>query len=69
MADIFDQASERETRDRELAIQAVLRASSIGLLTPNGRCYNCQEAVGRHQLFCDSDCSAYHEQRQRARRY
>ena len=41
MADVFDQASEREQMDRELAIKEALRRAQLSVLVPNGRCYNC----------------------------
>lgn len=69
MTDIYDQASERETLDRELAIKEALRTSSANRLHPKGRCYNCEEPVSHGGLFCDADCSADHELRQRAARY
>lgn len=69
MADVFDQASDRETLDRELAIQVALQTSGANRLHPNGHCYNCDEPVTHGGLFCDRDCSADHELRSRARRY
>lgn len=69
MADQFDQASDREILDRELAIKEAIRSSRAGILTPKGRCYNCLEPLTEGGLFCDSDCSADHELRARARRF
>ena len=68
MADVFDQASEREQMDRDLAIKEALRNTKLSMLTPNGRCYNCMEPIAHPKLFCDADCSADHEVRMRARR-
>lgn len=68
MADQFDMASERETRDRELAIKLQL-ASTAPVLRRTGRCHNCDEPLTTGGLFCDADCSADHELRQRAARY
>lgn len=69
MADIFDQASERETRDREYAIKQAVEAASHNRLTPRGICYNCSEPLATGGLFCDRDCSADYEHRMRMRRY
>lgn len=57
MTDIYDQATEREIRDRELAL-ANIRASAgtQPKLTANGKCYNCAETVGDGATFCDADC-------------
>ena len=60
MADIFDQATAREEQDRELALQN-LRYSAKPL--PHGECNNCEAScVG---AFCDSDCRADYETRER----
>lgn len=69
MADVFDQASEREDIDRELAIKATLNRIESSRLAPTGFCHNCQEPLRPAQLFCDADCSADHELRMRAKRY
>lgn len=69
MTDIFDQATDREMRDRELAIKAALATSRAGILNPKGACYNCLEPLPKGGLFCDADCRADHEGRKRSQRF
>lgn len=74
MADQFDQASEREQMDRDLAIKRQLEASatSVRSIKAQGHCLACFEdfaANDNQRLFCDAKCAGDHEQRQRARRY
>lgn len=70
MADIFDQASEREQMDRELAIKNALATSRNSVLKPNGSCHNCGEPLEySHNLFCDSDCGNDYERRLRNKRF
>lgn len=54
MTDVFDQASEREDRDRALAIEAA-RGRADGPY-PCGACYNCGETLQGDMRFCDLDC-------------
>ena len=57
VSDIYDQATDHEMRDRELALQNVRAiAGTMPTLTANGKCYNCAEVVGIGATFCDSDC-------------
>lgn len=63
MTDIYDQAAEREERDRERAIAAA-RASSAALPFV-GACYNCDSIVPDGHRFCDIDCRDDWERRQR----
>lgn len=69
MADVFDQASDREQMDRDAAISATLQRIKATRLHPVGRCHNCDEPLAPSLLFCDADCSADHELRMRAKRY
>lgn len=69
MTDIYDQATDREMADRELAIKAALQRIEAGKLQPRGTCHNCDEPLQPTALFCDADCSADHELRIRAKRY
>lgn len=69
MADIFDQASDREMADREASIKEALRKVKAATLSATGQCHNCLEPLPSGGLFCDRDCSADHEQRMRLRRY
>jgi len=52
MADIYDQATEKEEQERELALAHV--RNKRPLITPCGKCHNCGEQV--EQLFCDVHC-------------
>lgn len=65
MADIFDQASERETIDRELAIASTLQRINASKLPATGACHNCAERLPASELFCDIDCKTDYEKRQR----
>jgi hypothetical protein len=57
MTDIYDQATEREMRDRELALQNVrASAGTMPTLTANGKCYNCDDPLADGLTFCDTDC-------------
>lgn len=52
--DIYDQASEREERDRDAAIDAARRKA--GVLPYVGHCYFCSERLDDGKRFCDADC-------------
>lgn len=54
MTDIYDQATEREEKERELCL-ALARSNNQKLL-PKGECFNCSEALAPPCLFCDVDC-------------
>lgn len=54
MTDIYDQATEREERDRELAIKVA--ATPVLQMPFTGYCYNCEELISQHKHFCDADC-------------
>lgn len=45
MTDIYDQATAQEEMARELALAAL--RSIKPCITPKGRCYNCNESIGR----------------------
>ena len=64
--DIYDQATEREERDREIAIKlaATLRPSLPYL----GVCHNCGAPTAPSIRFCDADCLQDYEKRERAKR-
>ena len=60
MADIFDQATEREELDRQIALQH--RNPTL----PNiGRCYFCNEEITG--LFCSNECRNDYEKVQAAK--
>lgn len=69
MADIIDDAGDIEQQHRDAAIQAALEQARANRMNPKGACYNCGEPMKPLQLFCDADCSADYELRQRAQRY
>lgn len=69
MADIFEQASELEQRERDASIKAALEKAKANRMNPKGACYNCDEPLKPMQLFCDADCSADYELRQRTQRH
>jgi len=54
MTDIYDQATEREERDRALSLSVVLARKPA--ILPNGQCYNCGHSLAHDGLFCDGDC-------------
>lgn len=54
MTDVFDQASDRETQDRELCIK--MARDKHRFLPPIGKCHWCGEVVSESRRFCDSDC-------------
>jgi len=57
VTDIYDQATDREMRDRELALQTVrASAGTMPTLTANGKCHNCDEPVEPPYTFCDCNC-------------
>jgi len=57
MADIYDQATDREMRDREIALANIRAQSSTKPKLPVvGTCYNCGELISSPKTFCDSDC-------------
>lgn len=62
--DIYDQATEREERDREIAIK--LATASRPSLPFTGCCHNCNAPTAPAVRFCDSDCLADYEKRKRA---
>lgn len=65
--DIYDQATEREEKDRERAIAAARRA--VPVLAYTGRCHNCDATLPASMRFCDADCCQDFEKRQRLAAY
>lgn len=67
MTDVFDQATEREEKDRESAIAAQRRKAAV--LPYIGCCYFCRESLPEPKRFCDADCRDGYEfeQKQRAK--
>lgn len=56
-ADVNDQASELETKEREAAIAAV-RSAPAALRT--GRCHWCDAQIAADAVYCDNACQADH---------
>jgi hypothetical protein len=53
MTDIYDQATDKEMRDRELAIKAARSQNKAIEFT--GRCLSCEEHIDKGR-FCDAAC-------------
>lgn len=66
MTDIYDQATEREEQDRNLAI-AYHRQSNRSLL-PVGACYFCESSVNDGRIFRSKDCGEDWESEQAAKK-
>lgn len=64
MTDIYDQASEQEQQDRDLAIAAQRKRTN---LLPTGSCYFCDSLLRDGVLFCDADCRTDYERTEKAR--
>ena len=63
MADLYDQASDREEQDRALALKV-----RMPTLKPCGACHYCGESVRGSLLFCNADCRDDHEAAEAARK-
>ena len=63
MSDVFDQATDREEREREYAIQRARRQTT--LLPHVGRCLFCGESVPEPRRFCNADCRDGYERIQK----
>ena len=64
--DIFDQATEREEKDRALAMK--IASQSAPALPYCGCCYNCGATTPPSVRFCDKDCCDDYQKRERAKR-
>jgi len=54
MADIFDQATEREIQEREIALS--LARAQKRTIEATGFCLSCGEKVTEEKRWCDSTC-------------
>lgn len=68
MTDIFDLASEREQKDRDLAIKRQLEASAVSArkIKAQGYCLACFEdfaANDNQRLYCNAKCATDHSRR------
>lgn len=52
--DIYDQATEREEQERDIALNIIRSRKPV--LEYKGQCFNCDANVAQPQLFCDVDC-------------
>lgn len=66
MTDDFDRASDREQKERELAIEAARKR--VALMPFIGACYFCGEDLKDGRRFCDSDCRDLYQSREAARK-
>ena len=62
--DICDQADAQN----EIAIAAALAKRQPEAPKPTGRCLNCNEKIPKTQRYCDGDCRADHEYREKMKR-
>ena len=62
--DIYDQATEREEKERELALAAARR--NVTVLPFTGVCHNCEALTAPSVRFCDKLCLEDYERRKRA---
>lgn len=60
-----DQAARAAERFTNGALLAQRRAAG-GVSTPTGKCRNCEEACAQQAFYCDADCRADYERRNRA---
>lgn len=60
MSDVIDMGSEREQKDRALAIELARSAKSLPI---TGYCYNCDESLPEGLRFCDADCRDDYQKR------
>lgn len=58
MSDIYDQATDKEMRDRDLAIKAARAQNKPIQFT--GHCLSCEEIIDKGR-FCDSACREDYE--------
>ena len=58
MTDIYDQATDKEMRDRDLAIKAARSQNKPIEFT--GRCLSCEEIIDKGR-FCDAACREDYE--------
>ena len=64
MTDIYDQATAREEKERELCIAAARRSAPV--LPYIGVCHNCEALTAPAVRFCDKLCLEDYERRKRA---
>lgn len=65
-ADILDQASDLEQRERDTAIATARQQAARQELPPScGQCFNCESSVPPGVRYCDSECRDTHEHRKR----
>lgn len=62
MADEFDQATDREEKDREMLLN-IARAKAQQPILPSEVCLYCGEDTQNGARWCDADCRDLWEQR------
>ena len=65
MTDIYEQATEKEERDRDLAIQAARAKNQPLKIT--GFCLFCNQQLASRR-FCDAECREDYEMQQKMKR-
>lgn len=63
MTDVFEQASEREQLERDLAIRFSRKTAELPY---SGSCYFCEHDLPPPMRFCDSFCRDDHEKEEEA---
>ena len=63
MTDVFEQASEREQLERDLAIRY---SRKINALPYTGACDFCEKSLPKPLRFCDSFCRDDHQKEEEA---
>lgn len=61
MADVFEQAAEREQRDRELSLKQRMQEGP----KPAGKCLHCDAPLAGSMRWCDADCRDEWQRRQK----
>lgn len=64
MSDIYDQASDREQIDRDLAIASARK--NTGTAKATGHCLWCNESLELGKRWCDAECREFWELDQQA---
>lgn len=67
MTDVYDQATEREERDRELALANARHQGAKARLPLAMACYYCQQELDAPGRFCGPECRDDHQRERDAR--
>jgi hypothetical protein len=66
MSDIIDDANDRAARDLAIAVQAARQSNGLEV-APCGQCLNCGNVVKPPLRWCDADCLADWQARNKRR--